>query len=283
MQTYYKVEKMDGYYRIGSSEGVFCYLLVGTEKALLIDTGYGYGNLRDAVCSVTDQPLYIVNTHGHCDHTGGNGQFSEKIYIHSADVDLCRKHNETHMRCENAERAKHSRNYETGKEYNGLPNDFCVEKYADGNTGELTHITEGHLFILGGATVEVIETPGHTRGGISLLYREKNILFIGDAAGHFVWLFSEETTSRQEYISTLDKMYHLAANAYIGAHNPNVMRCDDFLLYIRAAKEADYKKGQPFESFLGNTFKPRVCALDGKTLQDMFSPGFAAVVISEDK
>ena len=61
---YYNIEKMSGYYRIGSPEAVFCYLIVGEEKAMLIDTGYAYGDLRGAVDSITDKPLVIVNTHG---------------------------------------------------------------------------------------------------------------------------------------------------------------------------------------------------------------------------
>ena len=57
-------------------------MIVGKEKAMLIDTGHGYGNLKQVVKSITDKPLYIVNTHGHLDHTSGNAQFEEKyIYI----------------------------------------------------------------------------------------------------------------------------------------------------------------------------------------------------------
>lgn len=142
---------------------------------------------------------------------------------------------------------------------------------------------EGEIFELGGATMEIVETPGHTKGGISVLYREKKLLFVGDAAGFFVWLFAEETTSREVYIQTLEKMYALAAKGYIGAHNPETMHREDFLMYIRAAKEADYEKGEPFESPFSKETKPRVCALDGMTLKDMFRPGFAAVVISREK
>lgn len=44
--SYYKIEEMDGYYRISSPEAVFCYVIVGEEKAMLIDTGYAYGNYK---------------------------------------------------------------------------------------------------------------------------------------------------------------------------------------------------------------------------------------------
>lgn len=53
------------------------YLLEGTEKALLIDTGYGAGNLRSFAEKLTDKPIIVVNTHFHPDHSAGNGEFEE--------------------------------------------------------------------------------------------------------------------------------------------------------------------------------------------------------------
>jgi glyoxylase-like metal-dependent hydrolase (beta-lactamase superfamily II) len=61
-KMYYQIEKLDGYYRIGSAEAVFSYLVVGRQQAMLIDTGYGLGDLKAAVDSLTSLPLIIVNT-----------------------------------------------------------------------------------------------------------------------------------------------------------------------------------------------------------------------------
>ena len=41
------------------------FLLVGTERALLIDTGIGVGDLKAAVEKITDKPVTVVITHGH--------------------------------------------------------------------------------------------------------------------------------------------------------------------------------------------------------------------------
>ena len=61
------------------------HLVEGEEKALLIDTGYGIGNLKGLVQKLTDKPLLVANTHFHGDHSAGNGQF-EEVYCHEYDV-----------------------------------------------------------------------------------------------------------------------------------------------------------------------------------------------------
>ena len=56
------------------------YLLEGDQAAMLIDTGYGQGNLRAYVEKLTDKPVIVVNTHFHLDHYGGNAEW-EKVYV----------------------------------------------------------------------------------------------------------------------------------------------------------------------------------------------------------
>ena len=48
------------------------YLLAGTERAMLIDTGNGAGDLASAVRALTDKPVMLVNTHADPDHIGCN-------------------------------------------------------------------------------------------------------------------------------------------------------------------------------------------------------------------
>ena len=68
----------------------FMFLIVGEEKAMLIDTGYGEGNLREIVEGITDKPVMVVDTHGHFDHIGAVDAVCEKygvpVYIHEADA-----------------------------------------------------------------------------------------------------------------------------------------------------------------------------------------------------
>ena len=58
------------------SDGDFSYLVEGDEEAILIDSGYGAGNIRTYAQSLTEKPLSkICNTHDHFDHTALNSYF----------------------------------------------------------------------------------------------------------------------------------------------------------------------------------------------------------------
>ena len=69
------------------------YLVIGSEKACVIDTMNGYNDLYRAVRKITDKPVTVVNTHGHPDHIFGNMYF-EEAYIHPADAELARSFTE---------------------------------------------------------------------------------------------------------------------------------------------------------------------------------------------
>ena len=58
------------------SDGDFSYMIEGEDEALLIDSGYGAGNIRTFAQDLTDKPLSrICNTHDHFDHTANNSYF----------------------------------------------------------------------------------------------------------------------------------------------------------------------------------------------------------------
>jgi enterochelin esterase-like enzyme/glyoxylase-like metal-dependent hydrolase (beta-lactamase superfamily II) len=77
----------DGIWHIRDERGGVMYLVAGTERALLIDTGFGEGDLPAHIATLTDLPVIVVNTHFHGDHTLGNKHFAE-VYIHTEDAPL---------------------------------------------------------------------------------------------------------------------------------------------------------------------------------------------------
>ena len=63
------------------------YLLVGKDRALLIDTGCGICDLKQTVRELTDKPLVTALTHGHFDLCGGMDCF-DQVYANEKDYDL---------------------------------------------------------------------------------------------------------------------------------------------------------------------------------------------------
>ena len=81
------VEFGDGIARIEATGSVFCYLIEGRKRALLIDAMTGLGNLRDYVRTLTRLPVTLVCTHGHFDHIGGALDFGE-AWIPQLDANM---------------------------------------------------------------------------------------------------------------------------------------------------------------------------------------------------
>lgn len=155
-----------------------CYLVVGSEKALLVDTMCGYVNVREAAGSVTDKPLMVINTHGHGDHVFGNLWFSE-AWMHPDDLPMVKEAMEDPQIREAVKAA--------------------------GAEGFTFHpARQGDLFDLGDLTAEIIELPGHTPGGICVLLREDRILFTGDSINRHLWMQLDGCLSLREYGEKLD-------------------------------------------------------------------------------
>ena len=66
-------------------EETHCYLLLGKESAVLIDTGLGVADISQPVRSITRLPIQVVTTHAHFDHIGGHGYF-DHIAIHRLEA-----------------------------------------------------------------------------------------------------------------------------------------------------------------------------------------------------
>ena len=300
--TYYQITKLkENVYRFTSLENVFFELLVGKEKALLIDTGNGFGNIREAVRSITDKPLLVANTHGHVDHTSGNCQFEEPVYIAKEDLDLLCRHNTAAFREHSVRLQEHVRDWVTGQELYGLPEDFQEQAYIEGAkqydsvrkdlkekaqtlSGQYHLLREGMIFDLGGITLRTIATPGHTKGSMSFLYEEENWLYVGDAANPFLWLFDQDAADRDTLIASYDKILALHPERIYGGHAPMPFSQEDVRQFKRAAVEADYDRGVPFSTPLMPEIKDiRVCILDGKTMADIGTPGYYSILIDSSR
>lgn len=284
MENYYQIIKLkENIYRIISKENVFIDLFVGKEKALLWDTGYGYGNLKKVIRDITDLPLIVVNSHGHPDHACGNYQFDEDIYIHKNDFELCKKFNSKEARVKNVENAKNSFDFSIREYGNALPYKFDEENYINQGYGNIKFISEGDVFDLGGITLEVIEATGHTKGSIVLLYKEEGWLYVADAMGPFIWLFAEEADTLENYKKTLYKIKEIDFNKMILGHLPEMQEKEMIDDLIYCAENVNYDNGFKFENPIIESNDARICFGRGESMEQIGQPGVMAIVISKEK
>lgn len=121
---------------------VRCFLIIGGESALLVDSGVSGDGALDVARSLTSLPVGLVNTHADRDHIAGNTAFGH-FMMHPAEA----------------------ANY-----YN-----------VNGGKGDFTPLEDGQVLELGGRRIEVVLIPGHTPGSIALLDEDRGMLFPGDS------------------------------------------------------------------------------------------------------
>lgn len=87
MSDWFEVRELSrGIWEITETGHVTFWLVVGSDRAALIDTGCGFVPLRPMVERLCEVPVLVVNSHNHLDHVGGNAEFSE-IAIHPLGAD----------------------------------------------------------------------------------------------------------------------------------------------------------------------------------------------------
>ena len=139
-----------------------CYILRENEAAkdcLIVDAGLEADEMIDVLRAHKLNPVAVVLTHGHADHITGlaalRGNFPGiKVYIHKLDAQMLTG-------------AEGNLSELAGELFSTDPADFLIE--------------EGDVIKQAGIRLEVLHTPGHTPGGVSLYSKDERIVFSGDA------------------------------------------------------------------------------------------------------
>ena len=198
-------------YEPHQAEEVISYLVVGTKQAVLFDTGMGIGNIRKLTAELTARPVVVINSHTHNDHVGGNWQFT---FIYGMDTDFTRA---------NAKGSSADAQAEIAPDQlcGDLPKGFNRQTYAT-KPWKISHfVQDGFKINLGGRTLEVLSTPGHTPDAICLIDRANGLLFTGDTYYPApIWLYRPET-DLDAYVASVKRLAAMAPQLklVLGAHN----------------------------------------------------------------
>ena len=224
------VEVLPGVWHIRCNYGdlVFMTLLVGEEAALLVDTGYGYGDLPGVVRSITDKPLTVVNSHGHSDHNGGNFQFPRAWQSH---LDL-KVTDWSRLDEINANILELCPPPEAGG--------FDFDAYLRYDPADTLPLEDGQVFHLGGMTVQTVLVGNHSPGSCAFLVPERSLLVAGDAAGPAVALNTRfESCGVEAHIQKLRALQKLSFDWILSGHSDRLIPKKELQSYIDVAEHLD--------------------------------------------
>jgi glyoxylase-like metal-dependent hydrolase (beta-lactamase superfamily II) len=160
----WRIEDVGGAPGFGS-----CYLVEGTDRALLIDTAVGKGDLMGLVQTLTPLPVDVAITNGR-----GDGQVDQ---------------------------FKDSTVYASKWVVGYLPFAFITPKFKWVKDGDVIDLGGGHKF-------EVIEMPGHTLSSEAYLDRFDKIAAVGDSlgSGAGVWIWESDSTALDQYADSVKRL-----------------------------------------------------------------------------
>ncbi|WHH59708.1 MBL fold metallo-hydrolase [Petroclostridium sp. X23] len=189
-------------------EETHCYLLIGTEKALLIDTGLGISNIYDEVMKLTDKPVTAVATHIHWDHIGGHKYFPD-FYAHEDELDwLC---GEFPLTMEQIKGMVIDRC--------DLPEGYNVDSY-EFFQGIPTRVLKDNATInIGGYELQILHTPGHSPGHMCFFEKDRGYLFTGDLVYKDTLFAYYPSTDPKAYLKSMERVAALPVNRVFPAHH----------------------------------------------------------------
>lgn len=146
--------------------GVRFFLLTGSKKALLIDSGMNTPNARQIAESITKLPIMLLNTHADPDHISGNGSFND-FYMYPDEEDNYRAH---------------------------------------GGLGSILPVKENDIIDLGNRPMKIIFIPGHTPGSIAVLDINNRVLISGDSIQDGNIFMFKKHRNLSLYVESLKKL-----------------------------------------------------------------------------
>lgn len=224
-------------------EKAHSYLLLGIDKAILIDTGLGISNVKEVVDSLTSLPIEVLTTHVHWDHIGGHKYF-KNFAVHKNEVNWISGNfplsldkvvqNLTRQECD-------------------FPKDFNINKYKIFHGKPTRILKDGDVIDLGGREIEVIHTPGHSPGHCCFYEMDKKYLYTGDLVYSGTLDMFYSSTNPLDFYNSIKKIKRLDISRILPAHfniNLPVSIINDIsLAFEKLLKDEKLKQGEGIFDF----------------------------------
>lgn len=181
----------------------------GRDRDVLLDTGSGVVSLREQLPWLTEKPLLAVASHTHFDHVAGHHEFAERL-VHPAEADILVAPDGRNNLAEMF----------VGEEmFDAHPDcPLCYAEYRVKAAPATRLIEEGDVLDLGDRVLQVLHTPGHSPGGISLWEARTETLFSGDIIYDGPLIEDAYHSDLEDYARSLARLRELPVRKVHGGH-----------------------------------------------------------------
>lgn len=197
----------------GHWEKVHSFLLIGKDRAALIDTGLGIDSIKRVTDQLTDLQIIVLTTHVHADHIGSHAEF-ENIYVHAADANWLING----IQGLSIEQIRH----DIGRDITlPTPASFNPATYTPFQGQPTGLVADGDVIDLGERMLTIFHTPGHSPGHISIFDNATGYLFTGDLLYDQTPIYAfYPTTDPVDLVNSLERIAEISAVSRVfGSHN----------------------------------------------------------------
>ena len=225
------------------------YLLIGQERAVLIDSGMGIGDVHSEIAQITPLPCTVLNTHFHWDHIGANARFAERA-IHASEIELVAQEPDVAF-IRQAMQSPSARAV--------LPPSFDPTAYRVLPKPATRVLRDNDLIDLGDRLLRVLQIPGHSPGHVAYWLEASNTLFTGDTAYPGPLYACFEGSDPVAFAQSVKRLAALPGVETICPGHNDVIRDQDWLSELAACAEAAVVgkvPGRPRDDFIvGQEFR----------------------------
>ena len=247
-QNWFEVYKLtDNTYAIyepNQWQEAISYLLLGGEKAMLVDTLQGIGDLKSVIDQLTDLPVIVMNTHSHYDHVSSNYQFDTIYGVNMPyTINNAKGHSNAEIRG----------NVTPETIWKNLPSNFSFEFYESKAYEIDKFVADGEIIDLGGREIQVTFIPGHTPDSVILVDKQNRMMLTGDTFYPAPIYVHSDTSSFQEFFLSAQIMFGFKDDVdYLLPGHNETMQPASYLNELRAATMAIVNPTTPYEQGSGS-------------------------------
>ena len=194
------IQVFPGIHHITDAMGVSFSLIEGSERCLLVDTGYGTEDCAPFVQTLTGKPVDVLLTHGHHDHVLGARWFPPAMMC-TDDMPVFR------LRTGRAQREAVAA--QAASMNVPVPADFLSAPIPDPEPVVFTETLDGfplRRFSLGDTEAWFIHVPLHTPGSCIVAVPDRRLLLTGDDWNPCTWMWFAESTGARNWRNSMARV-----------------------------------------------------------------------------